>query len=183
MQSQQVFERRTAGEQDYLALVKRTKAEFINYKRRVEQEMEELAKYANKELVLKLLPIMDDLSRAQESMPEEVARTDWAGGVKLIEKKLTGLLKEEGVSKIESLGQDFDPQQHEALSYEESEEYEDGKVKAVFDNGYRLNERVIRPARVAVSKGRIRKIENTARITRGREGGQYGKRIRYKYGT
>ena len=123
---------------------------------------------------------MDDLSRAQESMPEEIARTDWAGGVKLIGKKLAGIMKDEGISKIEAAGQDFDPQEHEALSYEESEEHEEGKIKAVFDDGYRLNGRVIRPARVAVSKG-SRKIDNTTRVRRGREGGQHGKRIRYKY--
>ena len=181
MQSQQVFEERTAREEDYLDLLKRTQADFINYKRRVEREREEQAKYANTELILKLLPIMDDLSRAQESMPEEIARTGWAGGIKLIEKKLATVLEDEGVSKIEAAGQDFDPQEHEALSYEESEEHEEGKVKAVFDNGYRLNGRVIRPARVGVSKG-SRKIENIAWVRRGREGGQYGKRSRYKYG-
>jgi len=184
MQLEQVFEERTGREEDYLDLLRRTKAEFVNYKRRIEQERADESKYAITQIILKLLPIMDDLRRAQESMPEQIARTDWAGGMKLIEKKLAMMLEDEGVSKIEAEGQDFDPQQHEALSYEESEEYEDGKVKAVFDNGYRLNGRVIRPAKVAVSKGKgSRKIENTARLRRGREGGQHGKRIRYKYGT
>lgn len=182
MQSQQVFEQEQTREQEYLDLLRRTKADFINYKRRIEREREEQAKYAGTEIILKLLPVMDDLSRAQESMPEEIADDDWAGGIKLIEKKLAAVLREAGVSKIEAEAREFNPQEHEALSYEESEEHEEGKVKTVFTNGYRLNGRVIRPAQVAVSKGN-RKFENMVRVRRGREGGYHGKSIKYKYGT
>ena len=146
-------EERTDREQEYLDLLQRTQADFINYKRRVEREREEQAKFAKADLILKLLPVLDDLNRAREAMPPGVASTEWAGGIELIEKKLMAILEEEGVSRIEAEGKTFDPWEHEALSYDESDEYEEGKVKAVFKDGYRLNDRVIRPAQVAVSKG------------------------------
>jgi len=165
MQSQQELEERTAKEEEYLDLLQRTQADFINYKRRVEREREEQTKFANADLILKLLPVLDDLNRAEKVMPKEIAKADWAKGIELIKKKLTVVLEEEGVSVIEAEGKDFDPWEHEAVSYEESAEYEEGKVKDVFKNGYRLNGRVIRPAQVAVSKG-DKKNENIARERR-----------------
>lgn len=175
MQSQQEFEEATAEEKEYIDLLRRTQADFINYRHRVEREREEQAKFAKADLVLKLLPVLDDLNRAQEAMPAEMAHADWARGIELIEKKLTAVLEEEGVSKIEAEGKDFDPREHEALSYEESDEYEDGKVKAVFSNGYRLNGRVIRPAKVVVSKG----SERGKNVIRERRPGNRKLRQRY----
>ncbi|MFC1924228.1 nucleotide exchange factor GrpE [Chloroflexota bacterium] len=153
MQSRQVFEEATVEENEYLDLLRRTQADFVNYKRRVERERDEQARFAKADLVLKLLPVLDDFNRAQAVMPVEMAHTDWARGIRLIEKKLTAVLEEEGLSKIEADGKGFDPEEHEALSYEESDEYEEGRVKAVYTNGYRLNGRIIRPAQVAVSRG------------------------------
>lgn len=175
MQSQQELEEATAEEKKYLDLLQRTQADFINYKHRVEREREEQVKFAKADLVLKLLPVLDDLNRAQEAMPAEVAHADWARGIGLIERKLTAILEEEGVSKVEAEEKDFDPQEHEALSYEESNEYEEGRVKAVFSNGYRLNGRVIRPAQVAVSKG----SEKSKNIIRERRLGNRKLRQRY----
>jgi len=148
-----VFEEAIVEENEYLDLLRRTQADFVNYKRRVERERDEQAGFAKADLVLKLLPVLDDFNRAQAVMPVEISHTDWARGIGLIEKKLTALLEEEGLSKIEADGKVFDPEEHEALSYEESDEYEEGRVKAVYNNGYRLNGRIIRPAQVAVSKG------------------------------
>jgi molecular chaperone GrpE len=165
MQSQQELEERTAKEEEYLDLLQRTQADFINYKHRVEREREEQTKFANADLILKLLPVLDNLNRAVETMSQEIARADWAKGIELIRKKLTAVLEEEGVSVIEAEGKDFDPWEHEAVYYEESAEYEEGKIKDVFKNGYRLNGRVIRPAQVAVSKG-ANKGENIARERR-----------------
>ncbi len=163
MQPKLELEETTAREKEYLDLLQRTQADFINYKHRVEQEREEQAKFAKADLILKLLPILDDFNRAQETMPPEIAKADWARGIELIEKKLMAVLEEEGVSKIEAEGKDFDPWEHEALSYEESDEYEEGRVKAVFSDGYRLNGRVIRPAQVAVSRGKNNEGENIAK--------------------
>lgn len=160
MQSKQLLEDTTMREKDYLDLLQMTQADFINYKHRVERERAEQAKFAKADLVLKLVPVLDDLNRARQAMPAKIARADWARGIELIEKKLNTVLKEEGLNKIEAVGEVFNPAEHEALSYEESDEYEEGKVKAVFTNGYRFNGRVIRPAQVAVSKG-SRKGGNT----------------------
>jgi molecular chaperone GrpE len=153
MQLKQELEETTEREKEYLDLLQRTQADFINYKHRVERERDEQAKFAKADLILKLLPVLDDFSHAQETMPREIAKADWAKGIKLIERRLMTILEDEGVSKIEAEGKDFDPWEHDALSYEESDEYKEGKVKAVFRDGYRLNGRFIRPAQVAVSKG------------------------------
>jgi len=155
MQPKLELEETTDREKEYLDLLQRTQADFINYRHRVEREREEQAKFAKADLVLKLLPILDDFNRAQQAMPPQIAEADWARGIELIKKNLMAALEEEGVSKIEAEGEDFDPREHEALSYEESEKYEEGKVKTVFSDGYRLNGRVIRPAQVAVSKGKV----------------------------
>jgi molecular chaperone GrpE len=155
MQPSLELEEITTREKEYLDLLQRTQADFINYKHRVEREREEQAKFAKADLILKLLPILDDFNRAQEAMPPEISEADWARGIEVIRRKLMALLEGEGVIKIEAEGKDFDPREHEALSCEESDKYEEGKVKTVFSNGYRLNGRVIRPAQVAVSKGKV----------------------------
>ena len=155
MQPKLELEETTDREKEYLNLLQRTQVDFINYRHRVEREREEQAKFAKANLILKLLPILDDFNRAQEAMPPQIAEADWARGIELIRKKLMAVLEEEGISKIEAEGKDFDPREHEALSYEESDKYEEGKVKTVFSDGYRLNGRVIRPAQVAVSRGKI----------------------------
>ncbi len=163
MQSKQELEEVAGRGEEYLDLFQRTQADFINYKQRVEREREEQAKLTKADLILRLLPVLDDFTRAQETMPQEVTRTDWAKGIELIKKKLMAVLEEEGVSRIEAQGEHFDPQEHEALSYEESDKYEEGRVKAIFSDGYRLNGRMIRPAQVAVSKGNNNEGENIAR--------------------
>lgn len=157
MQPETEFAEGTAKEKEYLDLLQRTQADFMNFRRRVEREREEQGKFAKAELIVKLLPILDDFSRARETTPPEAANSEWAKGVGLIEKELLAVLEDEGTSKIEAEGKDFDPQEHEAISYEESDVYEEGKVKTVFSDGYRFNGKVLRPARVAVSKGKTEK--------------------------
>jgi len=161
MQPKAEIEQTTEREKEYRHLLQRVQADFVNYKHRVEQEKEGQAKFAKADLILKLVPLLDDFKRAGKTMPEATANSDWAQGIKLIEKRLVALLEEEGVSKIDAEGKDFDPREHDAISYEESDKYEEGKVKAVLSDGYRLNGRVIRPAQVAVSRGRSDRYENT----------------------
>ena len=153
MESRLEFGETTAREKEYLDLLQRTQADFVNYKRRVERDREEQTKFAEAELISRLLPVLDDFNRAQRAMPPDVAEANWAKGMELVKKKLMAVLEEEGLSKIEAEGKDFDPREHEALVYEESNEYEEGKVKAVISDGYRLHGKVIRPAQVAVSRG------------------------------
>ncbi len=91
-------------QQEYCDLVQRTQTDFINYKHRVEREREEQTKFAHRELILKLLPVLDDLERALGDIPREVADDNWVKGVSLIQRKLTAILEEEGVNRIDAQG-------------------------------------------------------------------------------
>lgn len=132
----------------------RAVADYKNFKRRTEQERADLIRNASAALLLKLLPVMDDLERAMASVTPEVAETPWYGGFKLIPQKLQTILESEGVSQMQTVGEAFDPNRHEAIIYEPSEDGEDGKVIAELQRGYMLRDRVLRPAMVKVSQGR-----------------------------
>jgi molecular chaperone GrpE len=95
---------------------------------------------------------MDDFERAAASIPPEIAEHPWWAGTQLIEQKLRTILESEGVTPIEALGQDFDPNLHEAVLYEETEGQE-GKVVGELQKGYKIHERVLRPTMVKVGKG------------------------------
>ena len=135
----------------YLANWQRAEADFINFKKRAEQERSELAKTANATLILNLLPILDDLERAFASVSTELARPTWVDGIRLIQHKLEAALEAQGLSKMEALGQDFDPNLHEAVTYADGDK---GKVIEELRRGYKLNDRVIRPAMVVVGNGK-----------------------------
>jgi molecular chaperone GrpE len=133
-----------------LAGWQRAQADFINYKRRSEQEKADLGKYANRELILKLLPALDDLERALAAIPPRQAKLSWVEGVKLIERKLKAVLEAAGISRIEALGEPFDPHFHEAVMQGKGRE---GRVVEEIQKGYRLQDRVIRPSKVVVGSG------------------------------
>lgn len=139
--------------EEYRDLLQRLQADFVNYKRRVEREREEQTKSANRELILKLLPVLDDFAHALGTVPQELADAEWVQGMALIERKLRATLEKEGLKSIDAEGKDFDPWEHEAVFCEQSSDHDEGKVKAVFRDGYKLHDRVIRPAQVVVSKG------------------------------
>jgi molecular chaperone GrpE len=134
----------------YLANWQRAQADFINYKRRGEQERAEVVNYANSTLILNVLPVLDDLERALASVPEEFAESPWVDGIRHIYRKLQSVLESHGVSAIEAEGKDFDPNLHEAVMTVEGEE---GKVIEELQKGYKLRSRVIRPTKVKVGKG------------------------------
>jgi len=136
--------------EDYLNSWKRTQADFINYKRYTEQERLETAKYANTQLILAVLPILDDFERAFESVTPRIAKAGWVDGMRLIERKLRATLEAQGLSSIKALGEMFDPNLHEAVMHSKGE---DGKVVQELQKGYKLFEKVIRPSRVAVGNG------------------------------
>ncbi len=138
----------------YLDLAQRTQADFQNYKRRMEQERERLVKDANADLLRRVLPVLDDLDRALAHIPEDLAGHVWVEGVQLVAHKLNNILEQEGLQRIGSEGEPFDPRVHEAVAYEEHPEYGEGQVAAVYRPGYRLNDRVLRPAQVVVARGR-----------------------------
>jgi len=133
-----------------LANWQRSQADFINYKRRSEQEKEEIGKFANSILMLSLLPILDDLERAFDSIPPHLAQLTWVDGIRLIERKLQSSLEAQGLSPIKAIGEPFDPNLHEATMYRKGEE---GIVIEELQKGYKLHDRVIRPAMVVVGNG------------------------------
>jgi molecular chaperone GrpE len=139
---------------DNLAGWQRAAADFANYRRRAEQDKNELIRYANANLILKILPILDDFERAMQTMPNDrLAQLTWVDGIFLIERKLRAVLESEGLQPIPALGQEFDPAFHEAVLQEETPEASrDGKVLAELQKGYKLNEKVLRPTMVKVGK-------------------------------
>jgi len=133
-----------------LAGWQRAQADFINYKRRSGQEKEEIGKFANSALILSILPVLDDLERAFDSIPPRLAKLDWVNGIKLIERKLRASLETQGLSSIKALGEPFDPHLHEAMRCGNGKE---GIVIEELLKGYKLHDKVIRPARVVVGNG------------------------------
>ncbi len=134
----------------YLANWQRAQADFINYKRRSEQEKEEIGKFANAMLMLNLLPVLDDLERAFDSIPPRLAKLTWVDGIRLIERKLQASLEAQGLSPIKALGEPFDPKLHEAAMHAKGKE---GIVIEELQKGYKLQDRIIRPAMVVVGNG------------------------------
>jgi molecular chaperone GrpE len=139
-----------AERDEYLADLQRVAAEFENYRKRVARDQENLAARAHERLVKELLPVLDDLERALEAAEEhEEARLE--EGVRLVHRELQEALAKEGLVEIETNGR-FDPHMHEALLSQPSDK-DEGSVLEVLQKGYRLGDRVLRPARVVVSQG------------------------------
>ena len=136
--------------EEYLNDLKRVAADFENYRKRVARDQEGLVARAHERLVKELLPVLDDLERALEAAAQhEEAKLE--EGVRLVHRELVEALAREGLVEVETEGQ-FDPHVHEALVSQPSEQ-EDGSVIEVLQKGYRLGDRVLRPARVVVSQG------------------------------
>ncbi len=134
----------------YLSNWQRAQADLVNYKKRVGNEQAELAKYASIPLVAGLLSVLDDFERGLQSMPSKLMGLTWLEGVFLVHRKLQGILEAHGLSEIKALGEDFDPTLHEAVMYGEGDE---GKVIEEMQKGFKLHDRVIRPAMVQVGQG------------------------------
>ncbi len=126
---------------------KRSAAEFINYKRRTEQERGEVLRGANAALILELLPVLDDLALALANVPAEGADSPWVEGTRLVERKFRAILERQGLTPIAALGQPFDPALHEAVAGSGP------VVTQEYRRGYRLGDRVLRPSMVVVGDG------------------------------
>jgi molecular chaperone GrpE len=134
---------------DMLDSLQRSRAEFANYRRRIEQERELQRSRATEQLVLRLLPVADDFERALRSVPPEIAAHKWFEGIQLVERKLWHALESEGISVMESVGQPFDPSRHEAIMVDEGAAAADTVVEE-YQRGYFVNDSVLRPAMVKV---------------------------------
>ena len=139
-------------EQDRLEnALRRAQADLVNYRNRMETERADLLKYGTQRLLVRLLPILDELTLALDQPSDGKAQESWLEGFRLINRKLNALLEQEGVEPIDALGKPFDPAEHEALAQQQTADKEDGSVLIVVRNGYKLNDRVLRPAQVIVA--------------------------------
>jgi molecular chaperone GrpE len=129
----------------------RTAADFANYRRRTEQDREQNLGLANDALLSKLLAIVDDFDRALALMPPELERAGWTEGIVAIDRKLRQLLESEGLTPIEAEGKPFDPHQHEAVMQQPTVDVPEGTVTRELQRGYRVRDRILRPAMVAVA--------------------------------
>ncbi len=137
--------------EEYLNLLRRTQADFVNYRRRMSQEQAEGRIAAQSELLSHLLPVLDDLGRALKAIPPELATHPWVQGLFLMARRLTTLLDQLDVRRIGTPGEPFDPHQHEAITTETRADVPEGTILYVTQPGYTLGERVIRPAQVSVA--------------------------------
>jgi molecular chaperone GrpE len=138
--------------EEYLAGLQRERAEFSNYRRRTTEEREAMLGLASEDLIRKVLVLADDFDLAIDARPAEIANEAWVEGVAAIDRKLRVLLESEGVTQIDaSPGTPFDPREHEAIASVPGTAHRDGEIVEEIRRGYRLRDRVVRPALVAVA--------------------------------
>jgi molecular chaperone GrpE len=138
--------------EEYLDGWQRARAEFANFKKRVQKEREASRSFITAEILSKYLTVVDDFERALNDRPEDEASEAWAEGVDMIYRKLKNILEAEGVEEISAEGEQFDPNFHEAISFAESDDHSEGEIVEVIQPGYKIKERIIRPAVVLVAK-------------------------------
>jgi molecular chaperone GrpE len=142
----------TLDKDEYLAALQRERAEFVNFKRRTAEERQAMLGLAAEGLISKVLALADDFDRAIEARPATIVDDPWVEGIIAIDRKLRQLLESEGVTAIEAApGSPFDPREHEAVASVPGTEHPDGAIVGELRRGYRLRDRVLRPALVAVA--------------------------------
>ena len=137
---------------EYLDGWQRARAEFANYKRRVEREQSSAYQAASAAVIKHFLGILDDLERALKNRPKEGDGAAWAEGIELVYRKLVSILESEGVTQMQTDGQMFDPNLHEAILSEDSDQHESGQIIEAVQQGYLLGDKVVRPAMVRVAR-------------------------------
>lgn len=147
----EALDKNAQPEEDSEAKYLRLMAEFQNYKKRVAKEKTDIHSYANEKIVTELLEVLDNFERALAS-ETSVEAEGYAQGMKLIFDQLLGVLTKSGLEEVKALGEDFDPNMHNAVMTADSEEYDSNKVCSVLQKGYTLNGKVIRPSMVTVAK-------------------------------
>lgn len=151
MELQSTLEESQTQAAEYLDGWQRARAEFTNYKKRVERERQRIYKDAAGGVIKRYLPAIDDLERALKGRPQDGEGATWAEGVELVYRKMLAILEAEGITRIEAEGETFDPNLHEAIVQSESNEHECDQVIEVLEQGYMVNDRVLRPAKVRVA--------------------------------
>lgn len=136
----------SAERDEYLDQLQRSRAEFANFRRRVDQERQILRDLANRDALIQFLPVVDDFERALAAVPEADRSASWLSGIALIQNKLNGILERAGVSPVDALGEPFDPSLHEAVASEPGTA--GSHVVEVYQKGYRVGDQLARPAMV-----------------------------------
>lgn len=139
-----------AKAEEYLEGWKRTKADFANYKKQEAERRGEVIKFANQDLILALLPVLDNFESAYKELPDGKQDDEWAKGIGFIKDQLEGVLREMGVEEIPAQGTEFDPELHEAVEKVKDKNKGSLKVIEVVRKGFKLGDKVIRVARVKV---------------------------------
>ena len=149
---QAIVEEAEREKAQFRALAQRAQADLINYRKRADEERQELVSNAGAQVILRVLPVLDDVERALAQAPAEVSQEEsgWLEGFRLIERKLSGILAAEGLQRIEAEGAVFNPFEHEVVGHFQAEGHRESEVLQVTRQGYRMNGRVVRPAQVVV---------------------------------
>lgn len=138
--------------QEYLDGWKRAKADYINYKKEMEQRQHEMAEFAQAAVVMRLVPVADNLHEAFKHIPEELKKSEWICGIENIQKQIESILKDAGLERIKTVGEKFDPKFHEAVASEGKEGMEQDVIFEEVKSGYTLHGRTLVPAKVKVVK-------------------------------
>jgi molecular chaperone GrpE len=144
--------RTRAQADEYLDGWQRARAEFANYKKRVEREQAQVYQTAAGAIIKRFLGVLDDLERTLKNCPQSGEGAVWAEGIELVCRKLVSILESEGVTPMQTDGQMFDPNLHEAILSEDSDRHESGQIIEALQQGYLLGDKVLRPARVRVAR-------------------------------
>jgi molecular chaperone GrpE len=148
----QALEESRLKSEEYLEGWQRARAEFANFRKRVDRERMQSQQTAAASIIRRYLEIVDDLERALKNRPEEGEGAEWAGGIELVYRKFLKILESDGVKPMQAEGEEFDPNLHEAITHEDSPEHESGQVIEVVQTGYMIGDKVLRPALVRVAR-------------------------------
>ena len=138
----------------FQSIAQRAQADLVNYRSRAIQEQDEIKRTVRFGLISRFIGVADDLERAIDGIPDEIEK-GWKEGILLVLRNLENSLDMEGVKKIDALGEIFDPYKHEALLYEKTFQSPEGTILNVIQNGYTLNDKILRPARVVVAQENV----------------------------
>lgn len=131
----------------------RTQADFDNFRKRSEEQKKNLIQFATVDLIQDILPVLDNFQRSNQHMPEELKNDSWARGMQFVEKQLEDILTSHGLMQMEiKVGDKFDPAKHEAIICDKCQGFKPDQITEVVENGYLLNSKVLRPAKVKVAK-------------------------------
>ena len=137
---------------EYLAGWQRAKADFLNYKKEEAERIKEVSKYIIEDLILEILPILDNFYLAESKISEDLKNNEYMKGVLQIKVQIQDFLKNQGIEEIRSLGEEFNPSFHKAVEQIEKSDEKSGKIIEEIQKGYKLHNKVIRPAKVKVTK-------------------------------